>query len=235
MPLWDAAQYRKFEAERLRPCRDLVGRIELEHPTRLVDLGCGPGTSARVLRERWPDADVEGVDSSTEMLAVARAEEPRGRWTLADLRTWNPDGPVDLLFANASLQWVPDPRALIPKLWRNVAPGGAFAFQVPFRGSPPPAWLRALEAADYYDLLAPVARAVDLWDTEYVHVLPGPESVVEWTKGTGLRPLLERLGSDEARRTFLEAYAERVAAAFPRRPDRRHLFPFRRRFVIAYR
>ncbi|HTT72690.1 MAG TPA: methyltransferase domain-containing protein [Thermoplasmata archaeon] len=255
---WDPRQYLRFEAERTQAGRDLVARIELAAPARIVDLGCGPGNSTAVLRARWPNAALVGIDRSPEMLRAARSKYPDGTWIEADLRPPLAGAPYDLVFANAALQWVPDHRSLVPALGRATAEGGALAFQVPTRGDPPPPWLAAvrdlaaspawrgrlppddvadtvLGLTDYYDLLAPLAERVDLWDTEYVHVFPGPEAIVEWTQGTGLRPVLDRLGTDAARADFTAAYARAIAAAYPRRPDGRVLFPFARRFVVAYR
>lgn len=257
-PRWDSAQYLRFEAERTLPCRDLVRRIDLDAPARLLDLGCGPGTSTAVLLEQWPSARAIGVDSSEEMLARARSSGPRAEWVLADLRTWDPEAKLDLVFSNAVLQWVDDHPARIPRLWSWVGPGGALAFQVPARGEPPAAWVEALDelrrrpawrsdAADdearsnvlplarYYDLLRPDARRVDLWDTEYDHVLDGPEAIVEWLRGTALRRWLERLDRPGDRDRFLAELTEEIRARYPRRSDGSVLFPFLRRFVVAYR
>lgn len=258
MPGWDPQQYLKFERDRSLAVRDLVARLALDRPTRIVDLGCGTGTSTRVLHRRWPRARLTGVDQSPEMLREARAALPSVRWVRADLRTWAPRSPQDLVFSNAALQWLPDHRRLLPRLWRHVAPGGALAFQVPAPGPAREPWARArdrvlrrpgyrrlrvadpveenvLSLAGYYDRLAPGATRVELWDQEYGHVLPGPESVVEWTKGTALRPVLAKLRSEEARADFTRRYATEIARTYRRRRDGRVLFPFLRRFVIAYR
>ncbi|HXW67288.1 MAG TPA: methyltransferase domain-containing protein [Thermoplasmata archaeon] len=258
MPRWDSVQYLRFERERAVPCVDLVRRIELESPRRIVDLGCGPGTSARILRARWPGASVLGVDSSGEMLRGARAALPDVEWAEADLATWTPGRRFELVFSNAALQWLPDHPHLLPRLWSMVATDGALAFQVPAPGSARRTWSEPLDqvlalpawrarltsraavesvlpADAYYDLLSPSARRVDLWDTEYLHVLSGPEAVVEWTKGTALRPLLEQLPVESEQQAFLADYRRALTPRYPRRPDGRVLFPFLRRFVIAYR
>jgi len=257
-PVWDSRQYLRFEAERTLPCRDLVRRIELQAPRKIVDLGCGPGTSTGVLLQRWPQAEVLGVDSSPEMLQVARRAHPSVRWIEDDLRRWNPVSTLDLVFSNAVLQWVPDHRTELPRLWRWVAPAGALAFQVPARGTPAPPWVQTFRAVlqrppwdaytqgdgnpfpvlspeDYYDLLSPVAERVDLWDTEYQHVLPGPDAVVEWVRGTSLRPWLQRLPSEAERAAFLGEFTRAIGDAYPSRPDGHVVFPFRRRFVVGYR
>jgi trans-aconitate 2-methyltransferase len=254
-PTWDPREYLKFERERTLPCRDLVARIELESPALIADLGCGPGNSTSVAAGRWPDAKIVGVDSSAEMLKIARGSNLRAEWVLADMREWTPERPYDLLFSNAALQWVAGQETVLPRLFDSVGEGGAFAFQIP---SGEGGWSRAIkEVADspawrsrfsenllqlstheltfYYDLLSPISQRIDLWETQYVHVFPGPEAVVEWTKGTALRPLLDRLPEERERASFLAGYSATIAKAYPRRPDGQVLFPFLRRFVVAYR
>ena len=255
---WDSARYLRFEAERTLPCRDLIRRLELDAPRRVVDLGCGPGTSTAVLAARWPDARLVGVDHSREMLRRARASPLGIEWVEADLAEWTPEAPFDLVFSNAALHWLPGHRTLLPRLWNWVAPGGALAFQVPARSNPSPAWRRAVASVArrspwsahswddpaeanvlgldaYYDLLSPSARRLDLWDTEYDHVLDGPEAVVDWIRGTALRPGLAQLPGEAERARFLGELTREIAGLYPRRPDGKVLFPFLRRFVVAYR
>jgi trans-aconitate 2-methyltransferase len=256
MAAWDPKQYLKFESERTQPCRDLVARIELETPRRIVDLGCGPGNSTAVLHARWPSAALVGIDRSTEMLEVARRSPVPARWEEADAATWTSDAPVDLLFSNAALQWLPDHGRQLPRLLGQVASGGAFAVQMPANTDQPfqqvadrlrlgSSWRPFVRpdapgigigsASEYYDILAPHARRVELWDTRYVHVLPGPEAVVEWTIGTGMRPWLAGLPDDAHRSRFLAEYRAGIEAEYPSRADGRVLFPFDRRFFVAYR
>lgn len=179
-------------------------------------------------------------------------------WVEADLRTWAPTGSYDLVFSNAALQWLPDHAQLLPRLWSWVAPDGALAFQVPARETPEPGWMRAVSAvrthapwdrltwidpavahvralAEYYDILASRARRVELWDTRYEHVFPGPETVIDWIQGTGLRPLLQQIATAEGRERFLDELRSELVGQYPRRSDGRVLFPFLRRFVIGYR
>ena len=255
-PEWEPARYLRFERERSQPCRDLVARIEVRDPRRVADLGCGPGNSTAILRERWPRAEWVGVDSSPEMLAMARRRGPAARWILGDLRSWRPVAPVDVLLSNAAMHWVPNHAQEFPRLLGLVAAGGALAVQMPANSNEPyldaltrvqdrAPWSRVapptvpdtglLSAAEYYDVLAPVAREVHLWDTRYYHVLPGPEAIVDWTRGAGLRPWLAALASDDERHRFLAEYLAEVTEVYPRRADGRVLFPFLRRFLIAYR
>ncbi len=252
---WDPSRYLRFGGERTRPSHDLVSRIFVDAPVSVVDLGCGPGNSTRVLRERWPAATVVGVDNSAAMIESARSAFPDGEWTLGDMETWSAPTPVDVVFSNAALQWATGHEALVRRWFGMVAPGGALAFQMPSGKYSPvrqlmqevaddPAWSarmtaarRALtmeEPAVYYDALAPLARGIDMWETEYAHVLASADAIVDWMSGTGLRPFLDALESPEERARFTRALTARVAQAYPVRADGKVLFPFRRLFLIAY-
>jgi trans-aconitate 2-methyltransferase len=256
MTSWDSEQYLRFAEERTRPCRDLSARVILGGARSIVDLGCGPGNSASVLRERWPRAELTGVDSAPDMLARARRDLPDLRWEEGDIGSWQPGRTYDLVFSNAALHWVPDHAALLPRLLTSVAEGGALAFQMPanldapahrlmrelaatprFRGAftaPVREW-HTEEIADYYDILSPHVSRLDLWVTEYQHVLAGPAAITEWYKGTGLRPFLDALPGEAEQGAFLSEYTALVAAAFPAQRDGRVIFPFRRIFAVAYR
>ncbi len=256
MPKWDATQYLKFADERTQPARDLVARIELEHPRSIVDLGCGPGNSTATLRRRWPDAEIIGVDSSPEMIEAARRQHPEGQWVLADAGTWTADSPFDLVCSNAALHWVPHHERLLPHLLGQVRPGGALAVQIPAHYgstahqviaevSDDPDWRDLMRKARdamtretpefYYHVLQPLASHLDLWETEYYHFLDGPGALVEWFRGTGLRPYLQALENDLQRRRFEEKLLAGFERSYPRQRDGRVLFPFRRLFFVAYR
>jgi trans-aconitate 2-methyltransferase len=255
MPTWDPQQYLKFADHRLRPALDLLAQIPLEHPSAIYDLGCGPGTITRLLAERWPAAQVTGVDSSAAMLEKARKEAPDITLLQADIATWSAPAPADLLYSNATLQWLGDHPTLLPRLIAQLAPGGVLAVQMPHNhDSPSHVLMRAaaqdgpwrarltavrsihpvLPPAEYYAMLAPLARQVDIWETEYLHVLEGDDPVVEWTRGTGLRPYLDALDEPD-RSHFLADYRARCAAAYPKQPDGRTLLPFRRLFFVVRR
>jgi trans-aconitate 2-methyltransferase len=260
---WDPAQYLKFAGPRLRPALDLLQRIDVAAPSSVYDLGCGAGNVTRLIAARWPEARVVGIDSSREMLA--KAAEPAGRpatdgrpaariaWQEADLATWRPDRPADIIYSNAALHWLDGHDTLLSGLVGALAPTGVLALQMPRNFAAPShtlitetalggSWRRVLEpllrpapVAEpefYYDLLAPLAASLDIWETEYLQVLDGANPVKEWTKGTWLLPLLAALDEPERSR-FEAAYAERVAAAYPPRRDGKTLFPFRRMFLIA--
>jgi trans-aconitate 2-methyltransferase len=251
---WDADAYLRFGDERTRPAVDLAARIAVPAPGTVVDLGCGPGNSTAVLRRRWPDARVSGVDASPEMIAAARRAHPEHDWLCADIRAWSPGAAVDVVFSNATLHWLGEHPALVRRLFGFVAPGGALAFQIPSDAqalvrrlvhevADDPAWSARMTAARtaltmerpevYYDALAEVATRMDLWETEYAHVMDEPRAIVEWMASTGMRPFLEPLATAERDR-FTAMLLARVEKGYPRRRDGRVLFPFRRLFVIAY-
>ena len=251
---WDPAQYLRFASARLRPALDLLARIEADTPATVVDLGCGTGNVTALLAARWPDADVVGVDDSPEMLARAAADHPGLRFVAGDVSSWRPDRPAAVVYSNAALHWLDDHDRLFPDLLGAVARGGTLAVQMPRNHHAPShtavaaavaagPWagrLRPLlrpfpvrEPAFYHDLLAPAA-ALDIWETEYLHVLTGDDPVAEWTRGSLLRPLLAALDADIAARFYAD-YSARIAAAYPRRADGTTLFPFRRLFIVARR
>jgi trans-aconitate 2-methyltransferase len=249
--LWDAAQYLRFNSERLRPVQDLIARIDHTGGQRVVDLGCGTGSALPLLAARFAVAEVVGVDASAAMLAEAgRNGIPVQQ---ADIAGWQPREPVDVLFSNAALHWLPDHAALFPRLLGFLAPAGTLAVQMPSMHDAP---LRAeqdriaregpwrdklrgiasappiLPAAGYHALLAPRLRSLDLWYTEYVHVLRGKDPVVEWAAGSSLRPYLAALDAEE-RAAFRAAYGEAMRAAYPPLPDGTVLLPFRRLFLVG--
>jgi trans-aconitate 2-methyltransferase len=253
MPTWDDAQYLKFVDARTRPARELLAQVPLSAAERVVDLGCGPGNSTALLQARWPGARITGVDNSAEMLRSARAALSGVEWAEEDVSSYRAEGPVDVLFANAVLHWLPDHASLFPALLAQLRPGGALAIQMPYTFDEPShrlmrqlsgPWAARLEGVRdsapvaspsvYYDLLAPQASSVDLWQTRYEHVMPDASAIVEWVKGTGLRPYLEALDENE-RAAYLEAYERAIAAAYPARSDGRRLFSFPRLFMVAIR
>jgi len=250
---WDPKTYLVFGEERTRPARELLARVASEHPKRVVDLGCGPGNSTALLAARWPDADLEGVDNSPEMLGNARKQAFSARWTEADVSAWNPASPYDVIFSNAALQWVADHKRLLPQIMSHVAKDGVFAFQVPRNFADPchtlirdvardPRWAdklagvrdwwNVLEPEVYFDILEPHTRSIDVWETRYVQVLQGEDAVFRWMSGTGLRPFANAL-EGKAREAFLEDYRVRVGAAYPRRKSGVTLYPFQRLFCVA--
>jgi trans-aconitate 2-methyltransferase len=252
---WSPEQYLKFKRERTQPSRDLVARIALDSPRRVIDVGCGPGNSTEVLRQRWPGAEITGLDSSAEMIADARSALPEGLWVQADAATFEPEARYDLVFSNAALQWIPDHETLIPRLLEWINDDGVLAMQLPANhGSPIHRALLDTAASEpfaevcagcgslleyrtpgfYYDLLAARARRVEMWESIYYHEMPDHSSLIEWYKSTGMKPYLARLSDDASRSEFEAAVLERVRPGYPLQQNGRLLYPFRRLFVIAY-
>ncbi|HVV68439.1 MAG TPA: trans-aconitate 2-methyltransferase [Gammaproteobacteria bacterium] len=254
MPSWNPKQYLKFFNQRTRPCQDLARSVQIEDPQKIIDLGCGPGNSTQVLMECWPNAVITGLDSSEQMIMEARKLYPKGQWLQADIASWTPLETYDIVFSNAALQWVSEHERVLPHLLQQVKPGGALAFQVPANiNATAHQLMRDLAAskhwrkhfhqpirewyvhppAFYYDVLSPHASHIELWRSEYFHAMSGPEAIVEWYKGSGLRPFLDLLPEDK-QDSFLQGYLQLIAKAYPRQANGQVLFPFLRLFVIAY-
>ncbi len=253
-PDWNARQYLKFEDDRTRPARELLARVPLEGARVVVDLGCGPGNSTELLVERYPESKVTGVDSSPQMLQRARERLPLCEFVEADLASWTPQEPPDLLFANAVFQWIPGHTKVIQRLVSALPDGGVLGIQMPDNTREPshtimqevarrPPWASAFASEEagrgdlptpeaYYDLLRPLCRRIDIWHTVYNHVLESPEAIVEWFKGTALRPYLAALDSRSAE-TFLAAYTEEIKCRYALRVDGRVLLRFPRLFIVA--
>jgi trans-aconitate 2-methyltransferase len=261
---WDPNQYHRFTDERSRPFHELVDRIAIDprDVDRVLDLGCGSGNLAATLLDRWPDASVLGVDNDLAMLkSAAELANDQLRFESGDIATWRLDAaakPFDVIVSNAAYQWVPGHLQMLPELLQMVRPGGWFAFQVPgnlddphhqairklvreepFASIPR---VRALPerthsshtAIEYLDALSPHCSHFDAWETSYVHILHGENPVLEWIKGTALRPVLSALGTDEHRADFLRTLSPRLRTLFPSKPWGTP-FLFRRVFVVAKR
>jgi trans-aconitate 2-methyltransferase len=254
---WSAKQYVAFEDERTRPVRDLLAALPPLDAHSVIDLGCGPGNSTEVLAACYPQASISGIDSSSDMIEAARRRLPHIRFAVQDLQAWKDAGPFDVILANAVLQWIAHHESLLPALVKRLAPGGALAVQMPDNLEEPAhrlmrqvaaegPWADKLAASSaarpplaspawYYELLRPLCSKVDLWRTTYHHFLGGgAEAVVEWFKGSGLRPFLEPLNAME-RGAFLEYYAAAIAKAYPPLVDGSVLLPFPRMFLTAIR
>lgn len=250
---WSATQYLKFEDERMRPARDLLAQVPLERADRVYDLGCGPGNSTELLVDRFGAAAVEGVDADAGMLEKARNRLPDVSFHQADLNAWRPPPQVDIFYSNAVFQWLPDHLPLLARLMDHLLPGGVLAIQMPdnldepshaamretagngpwadrFAGRDMRAKLPA--PADYMDVLGPLASRVDVWHTHYYHPLANAEAIVEWVKGTGLRPYLATAGT-ENEPAFLADYTARITTAYSPMADGRVLLKFPRLFVVA--
>src|SRR5580698_6896133 len=250
---WDPTQYLKFSSDRTRPAFDLLAQVPLATAKRVVDLGCGTGNMTVILKQRFPAADVMGVDGAETMLEKARAAAPDCRFEQGDFNNWAPAAPPDLIFSNAALHWVTDHDVLFPRLLSLLAPHGVLAVQMPSMHDAPlralqnevarqGPWSRYLDDAgyargllqveEYYDVIRPRVASLDIWQTTYLHVLTGEDAVTEWAAGSSLRPFLDKLPPDQ-RAAFRAAYSEALRPHYPRRPDGTTLLPFKRLFFVA--
>jgi len=252
---WSARQYLKFEDERTRPPRDLLAHVPLENPRLVVDLGCGPGNSTELLVGRFTQSEVIGLDSSPDMLRKARERLPKCQFIEADINGWSPKPQTDLLFSNATFQWLPDHPRQLRRLLEALPGGGVLAVQMPDNAHEPANALQADVAAngpwakdlvtaapradllspeDYYDLLKPICARIDIWHSVYNHVMATPQAIVEWFKGSSLQPYLSPL-APARREQFLATYSEKIAAAYRPRADGKLLLRFPRLFIVAVR
>lgn len=253
---WSARQYLKFEDERTRPPRDLLAQVPLTNPKRVVDLGCGPGNSTELLVDRFPAAEIIGLDSSPDMLRQARERLPACSFAEADLTTWIPEEGADFLFGNAVFQWVPDHQKVLARLLRSLPKGSVLAVQMPDNMREPALmamdnvaasgpWASMLKDVDstrkdllrpegYYDLLRPLCSHLDIWHTHYQHIMENQAGVVEWFKGSSLRPYYAPL-EGAMREQFLAAYTEEISRSYLPRYDGKVMLKFPRLFIVAVR
>jgi trans-aconitate 2-methyltransferase len=255
---WSAKQYVKFEDERTRPARDLLAAVPTRDPRQVVDLGCGPGNTTELLLSTFPKAEIVGIDSSPDMVTNARARLRNIAFEVADLTTWRPApaAPVDIIYSNAVFQWISGHDTILPRLVSLLPEGGSLAIQMPDNLDEPShvgmreaaragPWADKLKAAEgsrtaigspawYYGLLKPHARRVDIWRTVYNHPLDGVDGIVEWFKGSGLRPFLAPLEAGE-REAYLAAYRDWITPHYPQAADGKVLLAFPRLFIVVTR
>ena len=254
MSAWNPDLYLRFKSERTQPTIDLVSRIDLVSPKSIADLGCGPGNSTAVLRQRWPQSHILGLDSSEAMIEKARRDYPEIEWKLGDAAAL--DGEYDLVFSNAALQWIPDHERLLPYLMSCVRSGGALASQISMFKDMPlnlaieavaarSRWCEATwscaalftyrEPAFYYRLLSGLAGRIDMWTTSYYHVLDSRSALVDFCRSTALKPYLERLSSEGERADFEGELFDELESRYELQSDGKVLFPFDRQFFVAYK
>nr|WP_254926013.1 trans-aconitate 2-methyltransferase [Bordetella genomosp. 11] len=254
---WSSRQYLIFENERTRPVRDLLAAVPVAEAREVIDLGCGPGNSTEVLAQRFPTANVSGLDSSSDMIAAARKRMPQVNFEVADIHTWKAPTAYDVILSNAVFQWVPGHETVFPALVAKLAQGGSLAIQMPDTMEEPPHRMMRELAADgpwsgklkdvsqartalhpaqwYYELLQPHCSRVDIWRTTYYHVLQdGPSAIVEWFKGSALRPFLDPLDEAE-KQAYLARYTEMIEKTHRPVADGSVLLPFPRLFMVATR
>jgi trans-aconitate 2-methyltransferase len=253
---WNPQLYLKYKNERTQPSIDLVSRINIDNPMRIIDIGCGPGNSTQILGQRWPNSQIVGLDNSPKMIEKAKSDYPKQKWILSDALDIDSKIKYNIVFSNATIQWVPNHEKLIMKLFSLVEDNGALAIQLPkFRDMPleksieqvakKTKWDRYTQGCDdlftyhnynfYYDILAKHSNLIDMWETSYIHILASPESILEWIRSTGMKPYLDRLGKDEIKNEFEKDVLEEIKKYYPVQKNGKVLFPFKRLFFIAYK
>lgn len=250
---WDPKSYLRFEGYRSRPAAELVDRINVDRPNEIYDLGCGPGNSTSLLRRRWPNAQITGVDSSSDMLAKAKELDIEAHWQLNDIADWSPKSKPDIIFSNATLQWLSNHDDLFLRLLGFLKPGGVLAVQMPRNFTSPShtiiqqvvengPWSGHLKHVrdfmpvsrpeDYYKMMASAAHDIDIWETEYMQLLSGRDAVFSWLSATALLPFVSELNGNE-RKEFLAQCKNKLGAVYQPHDNNVTLFPFRRLFMTA--
>lgn len=250
---WNPDLYLKFEKERTQPAIDLISRITIQDPRSIIDIGCGPGNSTSVLRNKFPGCDIEGIDNSAEMIEEAKSAHPWGTWIHADASEFDYTRKYDVIFSNAAFQWIPNRDKLIHRLIDSLSPAGMLAVQIPNNHNSPirkslsqlaesQAWSEYFSNSTeessykrpefYYDLLS--GLEVDLWTTTYYHLLDSIDDIIAWYSSTGLRPYLNALPNDEARAIFTGALKDLIRDQYPDEKDGKVFFPFKRLFFTAH-
>ena len=253
---WNPEKYLQFKSERTQPAIDLVSRINISPPGSIIDIGCGPGNSTQILVNRWPDSEVVGLDNSTTMIEKARTDYPEQKWIIGNAENIDPDSKYDLVFSNATLQWIPHHETLLPKFFNCVNPGGAIAVQIPMFKNMPinvaietvanyPKWTQFTKGCGelftfkdmdfYYEILNKLAKGVELWETSYFHILNSQESIIDFIRTTGLKPYLDLLPSDEMKSEFEQEVLTECKKYYKIQSNGKVLFPFDRLFFIGYK
>ncbi|MEZ4864251.1 MAG: methyltransferase domain-containing protein [Caldilineaceae bacterium] len=250
---WNPELYLRFHKERIQPAIDLLNRIEITSPQKILDIGCGPGNSTQILAQRWPAADILGIDSSAAMIAKAQADYPQAKWQVMDAQHINYSSEFDIVFSNAVIHWVPDHETLFKKMVHALTVNGVLAIQMPlYHEMPVYALVETLyhemfpassfasdrvfhfhSAGYYYDLLSQLQCPFSLWETSYFHVMATYEQIVEMVRSTGLKPYLDEMPSNAQRVDFENAVLHHLPEQYKRQRDGRVLFPFKRLFMIV--
>jgi len=251
---WNPDQYLQFKCERTQPSIDLVARIQMDDPKTIIDIGCGPGNSTQILLKRWPNADILGIDSSEAMIQRARQDYPHQKWVVADAATLTTRLTYDIVFSNAAIHWIPRHDLLLQRLFQIVNENGILAVQVPanqesplyksiLRVSKRGKWSEftagreysiTYHSADYYyGQLTLYAKDIAIWETIYYHIMKSHEELIDWYKGTAMKPFLDSLSDDQSREEFIREVLIDCQTAYPLQRDRRVLYPFKRLFFTA--
>lgn len=255
MSKWDSEQYLKFKNQRTRPAIDLVQRIEINNPQKILDIGCGPGNSTKVLKNAFPKAHILGIDSSENMIKKAKETYSDIEFRIMDITDEDQSlENFDIIFSNACLQWIPNHKKLIPMIFSKLSKGGVLAVQIPMNfqeklftimsetvhedkwdfSSIPAEPNTTLKCEEYFDILSSLTDNFDIWETVYYHNMPSVDSMVEWIKGTRLRPYLNALNSIDAKKLINEI-TEKASRVYTKQENGEIIFKFRRFFFTATR
>ena len=254
---WDPALYLKFKNERTQPSIDLVNRINIGHiPAEIIDMGCGPGNSTQILAVKWPKSKITGLDNSSSMIEKAKKDHPKQKWIIADASTFRPDRKYDIVFSNATIQWIPGHKKLITRFFDLVSEKGVLAVQIPlfrelaiwkaiekvFKNSKSALKLKGCDeiftyhdSGFYYDVLSDKARVFEIWETTYIHIMDSHSAILDWTRSTALRPYFDRLKNETEKKEFEEDLLLEIANEYPAQKNGKILFPFKRLFFVAYK
>lgn len=251
---WNPELYLKFNNERTQPSIDLVSRINFSNPKNIIDFGCGPGNSTQILVQRWPDAKVTGIDNSPAMIEKARHDYSEQEWLVTDAQDFSPKEKYDIVFSNATIQWIPDHEKLLSRFKSILSEKGKLAVQIPLFFNMPISksiyevagkskWAdltkgvkELLEIHDYhfyYDVLSKLFSSIDIWITHYMHVMDLHESILEMISSTGLKPYLERLINEQDKKEFRNDILELIKKDYPLQKNGKVIFPFERVFFVA--
>ena len=253
---WNPELYLKFNEERTQPAKDLAARINIENPGKIMDVGCGPGNSTNVLSSKWPESELVGIDSAASMIESAKKNYPDIKWRIEDATKMETEEKYDIIFSNATIQWIPDQEKLISDLVGMLETDGALAVQVPMYHNMPAS--QAIESVSltgrwneltsgacdaftfhssdyYYSILSDELKSINMWETSYFHVMHSHQSIVEMIKSTGMRKFLDALDTNEEKIEFEKDVLKEIKKAYPAQKDGNVLFPFIRLFFIGYK
>lgn len=251
---WNPDLYLKFGKERIQPSIDLVARIDLNNPSSIIDIGCGPGNSTQILYQRWPDSKILGIDNSEAMIKKAKQDYPNQEWKLVDAEKDIISGEYDIVFSNATIQWIRNQSDLFNRLKSNLSEKGVIAIQLPLFFNMPlgrsiaqiskdKRWSHLTESVNdlftiydssvYYDMFSERFSSFEIWETDYIHIMDSHDSVLEMIRSTGLRPYLDKLESEPDKKEFEDKVLEDIKKDYKKQRDGKVLFPFKRLFILA--
>ena len=252
---WNPGLYLKFDKERIQPSIDLVSRIRIDNPSRIIDIGCGPGNSTQILFQKWPHSEILGIDNSPAMIEKAKKDYPEQNWEILDAVKDQFPGTYDVIFSNATIQWIPDHKKLLNKFFHILNKKGVIAVQIPQFWDMPlgkaieriameSRWNPLTKGATevftihnytyYFDQLSLFSEEIDIWETDYMHIMDSHYSILEMIRSSGLRPYLDRLLTEKDKNDFEAQVLMEIERDYPAQNNGKVIFPFKRLFFLAY-